>query len=254
MDFLSKQFSSSLNLQDHCPASEEHEVACQDCGLDPICDELDYAEPESGVPEGILLRRRSIERGETLFRAEDPFHSIFAVKSGSFKTQISTTGGSNTVIGFHLPGELIGTEAYSDRKYTSTARALENSSVCELRIDRLPESRRPLQNLQRAIIELLSQDIAAVRSINAELIRQGANQRVAAFLLGFVHRLESRGMPSNEFRLTMSRRDIASYLGLASETVSRIMTRFNKEGLINTRGKRTRVIDLKHLQEIAENA
>ncbi|MBL3591442.1 MAG: cyclic nucleotide-binding domain-containing protein [gamma proteobacterium endosymbiont of Lamellibrachia anaximandri] len=124
-------------------AEEPLEVECDACGLDPICQVLDYAEAGSGVPEGVLLRRLPVARGETLFQANGVFSSIFAVKSGSFKTYIPSTGKGDRVIGFHQPGELIGVEAVSSGSYPCTARALEPISVCELWISQLPEAGRP---------------------------------------------------------------------------------------------------------------
>ncbi len=197
------------------------------------------------------MRRRPVARGATLFEMGEPFHSIFAVKSGAFKSVIRDGTGASTVVGFYLPGELIGTEAYAGGRYSATVRALENSSVCELRMDRLSQSGRPLEEIQHAIITLLSQDLSSVRALQAELIRQSGPQRVAAFLVGFAHRLDERGLGAGEFRLPMSRSDIASYLGLASETVSRIFTRFQRQGLIRVRGKRTCLIDLPGLRKIA---
>ena len=157
---MDKPRSSAHRAQCDTPAIPKSivEVDCEDCGLDPICVVLDYAEDTSGVPEGVLLRRCPVERGETIFRQGDPFHSIFAVKSGSFKT-LTHARQTDQVVGFHFPGELIGVEAMSQKSYPCTARALEKSSVCELRTSRLPESGRPLEALQAAVINLLGSEV-----------------------------------------------------------------------------------------------
>lgn len=232
-------------------SDQRTEVECEDCGLDPICMVLDYAEAESGVPEGVLVRRRPIERGETLFHKGDPFHSLYAVKSGSFKTLIPRDDRPDQVIGFHLPGELIGAEAMAGESYPCTARALEKSSVCELRLDRLPDAGRPLEALQRSIIELLGKEVAFSHELIGSLVHQSAEQRVAGFLLSLSERLQRRGMPSADFTLSMSRSDIGNYLGLASETVSRIFTRFQKQDLIRIQRKHIFMKDLRGLVKVS---
>ncbi|HHH39885.1 MAG TPA: cyclic nucleotide-binding domain-containing protein [Sedimenticola sp.] len=229
----------------------QQEVACASCGLDPLCNVLDYAGEQSGLPEGLLLRRRPVARGETLFHIHDPFRSIYAVKQGSFKTFIPRPDGSDQLIGFHLPGELIGAGAMAAERYPCTARALENSRVCEIDLSRLPESGRPLQRIQRAVIELLGQEVAFGSELIAALVHQSAEQRVAGFLISLSDRLQRRGMPGTEFHLSMSRSDIGNYLGLASETVSRILTRFSKAGLIHVRHKRVHLIHANTLAGIA---
>jgi len=229
------------------------EVECEDCGLDPICVVLDYAGEESGVPEGILVRRRPIERGETLFHKGDPFRSLYAVKSGTFKTLISHQGRPDQVVGFHLPGELIGAEAMAGEHYPCTARALEASSVCELCLELLPDAGRPLEALQRSIIELLGKEVAFNHELIGSLVHQSAEQRVAGFIMSLSDRLQRRGMPGDDFNLGMSRSDIGNYLGLASETVSRIMTRFQKQGLIRIQRKRISVRAPARLEQVAEN-
>ncbi len=234
-----------------CPGGEPQEVECEDCGLDPICVVLDYAEEESGVPEGVLVRRRPVERGETLFHKGDPFHSIYAVKSGAFKTLIPREGQPAQVIGFHLPGELVGTEGIAGAVYPCTARALENSSVCELRLDRLPDAGRPLEALQRSVIELLGKEVAFNHELIGALVHQTGEQRLAGFLLSLSERLERRGMPGRHFVLSMSRSDIGNYLGLASETVSRLLTRFQKQGLIRIQRRRIVIVDPAAITAIA---
>ena len=229
-------------------------VECDDCALDPMCRILDYNQGENRPPDGILLRRQAVNRGNTLFLMGDPFRSIFAVKSGSFKTLIPLHQGGGQVIGIHLPGELIGAEALSTRRYSCTARALEPSSVCELRMARLEESGRSLEVLQRGVIELLGREVAFSHALSNSLIRQSGEQRVAAFLLNLSVRLDARGMHGAEFSLSLSRSDMASYLGLAGETVSRLLTKFQKVGALTIRHKHVCLKDRKLLEQFAARA
>ena len=213
-------------------------MACEQCGLDPICQVLDYASEASGVPAGILLRRQPVARGAILFRYQQPFTSIYAVKSGSFKTFVPDAQHPDQVLGFQLAGELIGAEAITSGSYPCTARALETSSVCELRLQRLAETGRPQVELQQAIIEVLGGELAASHRMLASLVHQSAEQRVAGFLLNLSGRLQQHGMAGDQFNLSMSRSDIGSYLGLAGETVSRVLGKLHEKDCIQLRRKR----------------
>jgi CRP/FNR family transcriptional regulator len=219
-------------------ADAQLEVECKNCDLDPLCSILDYANDGSGVPEGILLRHRHLSRGETIFRKDDPFRSLFTVKSGSFKTYVPNGSGGEQVIGFHLFGELMGAEGLSGGFYPYTTRALESGAVCELRLDGLPETGRSQEDLQQGIIQMLSSEISLNRQLMAAMIHQSAEQRLLSFLSNLSQRLQAKGMPHSQFRLGMSRSDIGNYLGLASETVSRVLTKLQKTGAIELRRKR----------------
>ncbi|MES9958860.1 MAG: helix-turn-helix domain-containing protein [Sedimenticola sp.] len=245
---------SLATIRTACKADKQAvsaEVECQNCGLDPICSILDYAEERSGVPEGVLLRRRPVSRGETIFRKDDPFHSLFAVKAGSFKTYIPRFDHTDQVVGFHLVGEMLGSEGMANGSYPYTARALENSSVCELRLEKLEDSGKPIEELQQGIIELLGKEVAFSHELIASMVHQTSEQRVAGFLSSLSHRLHRRGMPSQEFNMGMSRSDIGNFLGLAGETVSRVLTKFQKQGLIRLKHKRVTILDAAAVQQMA---
>jgi CRP/FNR family transcriptional regulator len=227
------------------------EVACKECDLDPMCQVLDYAEPGSGVPPGILLRRQSVSKGEMLFDIEQSFKAVYAVKSGSFKAMEPDLNEQERVVGFYLPGDLIGVEGIANRYYTYSARALEAGSVCILEMDRLAESGRSAEAIQRSLIEMLGREVALTHSQTAFLIRQNADQRLAAFILALALRISIRGLGRDRLYLSMSRSDIASYLGLARETVSRVLTRFQREGLIQLRNQCLILLSRDGLQEVA---
>ena len=229
------------------------EVACSDCGLDPMCLVLDYAEQGSGVPEGILLRRQQMTSGSVLFASGQPFDAIYAVKSGSFKALITDPKTGDRVVGFYFAGELIGAEGMAERRYTISVRALEASQVCVLHIDRLDEAGRSQQRIQQALIEMLGREVALNHRLTAAMVRQNADHRLAAFLISLSERLGSRGFSPEEFKLRMSRTDIGSYLGLARETVSRLFTRFQRQGLIRLRNRQLQLMDAEGLQRIASS-
>ncbi len=244
----------ALSDGDGCAGKKSQEVECVNCILDSMCQLLDYAKADADLPEGILLRHKSVARGETIYRQEDPFRAVFAVKSGSFKNIIPETDGQEQVVGFCLPGELMGAEGMSEKLYPSTVRALEASHICELRVERLPESGRPLEVLQQRMIELLGGEIAFNRKLMATIARQSSEQRMAAFLLNLSQRYSSRGYAGHEFVLRMSWADIGSYLGLASETVSRVMSKFQKAGLLVLEKKCVTLLNTSGLKELVGGA
>jgi len=225
------------------------EVECELCGLDALCELLEYGECDQ--PSDTLLRSQPVSRGDVIFKAGEPFRSFIAVKSGSFKTTTTTQQGQEKVTGFHLAGEMVGTEGIALDYYSSTARALESGSICELRLDNLYKIGCPQHELQSRVISILGSEVAFSQGLHGTLIRQSSEQRLAAFLLSVYNRLDKRGISSVDFRLSMSRSDIASYLGLASETVSRILMKLQKLGMINIRNKQVQISDLDALEGLA---
>ncbi len=231
----------------------ESEVECNLCSLDPICALLDYGSEKVELAKGVLFRRQRVARGETLFRSGDPFHSLFAVKSGSFIMLHKKEQHPDQVAGFQFAGDLIGADGMAGEHYPCTVRALEPSSVCELRMARLQQPGRSLEAFQRGIISILGQEIAFCHGLHASLVRQNGEQRLAAFFLSLSSRHRARGMPGSEFRLTMTRSDIASYLGLSRETVTRGLSRLQKEGTVTVSGKRVRLERFDLLEGLAGN-
>jgi CRP/FNR family transcriptional regulator len=207
-------------------------VACSECGLDPLCQVLDYGEREQIARANILLRRQPVRRGEVLFLANQPFFALFAVKSGSFKAICQDFTGKERVVGFYLPGDLIGSEGMANEFYSYSVRALEESAVCRVDINRLAVSGRDAEMVQAALIRMLGQEVVMNHLVTTSLIQQNAEQRLAAFILSLAKRSGLRGLSQQQLGLSMSRSDIASYLGLARETVSRVLTRFQNHGLI----------------------
>jgi CRP/FNR family transcriptional regulator len=216
-----------------------------------MCQVLDYAEPGSGVPYGILLRRQPVSKGEMLFDIEQPFNAVYAVKSGSFKAVEPDLNGQDRVVGFYLPGDLIGIEGMANRHYSYSVRALEAGCVCVLEVDRLEESGRSSEAIQHALIEMLGREVALTHSLTTSLIRQNADQRMAAFILALALRTSIRGLGGDRLYLGMSRSDMASYLGLARETVSRVLTRFQRDGLIQLRNQSLMLLSRDGLQQVA---
>ncbi len=190
--------------------------------------------------DDIVKRTRPLHRGDFLFRNGDRFRSLYVVKTGSVKSFAPSPEGGEQVLGFHLPGEIIGLDAIEKDAHACSAKVLETSAICEIPFGRLEELTASIASLQHQMYRLLSKEIAHDTDMLLLLGKKSAEERLAAFLISMSKRLQKRGLSPTDFYLSMSRHEIGNYLGLAVETVSRLFTRFQDEGLM--------LVDRKHIQ------
>jgi CRP/FNR family transcriptional regulator len=226
-------------------------VACKDCNLFQLCLPVGLVEPDLALLDRIIKRRRPVPRGEHLFRIGDPFATIYAVRSGSIKTYMVMEDGREQVTGFHLPGELLGLDAINIGVHPCSARALESASVCEVPFDRFEALWEQVPSLPRQMLRIMSKEILHEQGLLTQLGKKSAEERLAAFLLSLATRFRQRGFSAREFNLSMSRTDIGNYLGLVEETVSRLFTRFQEQGLTAVVRKHVRLLDEKRLGHLA---
>ena len=170
-----------------------------------------------------------LHAGEHVFREGDPFEAIAAVRAGTVKTYVIDQDGHEHVLGFHLPGEVIGLDAIDGDRYPCNAIALDTVMLCRFSFPKIAVLATRLPGLQRQLFRLLSRDIGRSALLAGDW---SADQRMAAFLVGLSRRLASRGYSANRFELTMARTDIGNYLRLAPETVSRVLRRLQQEGIL----------------------
>jgi CRP/FNR family transcriptional regulator len=227
------------------------QVACADCTIRQLCLPMGINEADMQRLESIVQRARPHHRGRHIFRLGDRFKSIYAIRSGSVKTYTMTLDGAEQITGFHLPGELIGLDAVSTGRHPCGAKALETTTVCEMPFGQLEELCAEIPGLQHQLLRLMSKEILADSELLTLLGKKAADQRLAALLFSLSMRYKQRGFSAKEFNLSMSRNDIADYLGLAVETVSRLFTRFHQEQLIEVQTKRIRILDPDRLQDLA---
>jgi CRP/FNR family transcriptional regulator len=220
-----------------------HRTSCNDCSLNPICLPLAVSVEELDQLEDIMRRGRPLKRGEHLYRASDQFESVFAVRSGAVKTYIVSEDGEEQVTGFYLPGEIVGMDGISTAHHVTSAKTLETSSVCEIPFARLEELSSKIPSLQHHFFSLMSREIQADRELHMLLSKKSADDRIASLLISIANRQKQRGLSGQRIRLPMSRYDIANYLGLAVETVSRIFTRFQQQGLLAVEGREVEILD-----------
>lgn len=227
-------------------------IACKDCSLSTLCLPVSLDNEDVERLNNIIRRGRPHQRGDHLFRENDHFHSIRVITSGSVKTYTPDENGNEQVLGFHLPGEVIGLDAIKDERHKCSAIALETTGVCEIPFEKLENLSSTIPSLQHRIYKLLSGEIGTETEMLTLLGKKSAEERLAAFLLSLSDRIRSRGFSPSDFFLSMSRHEIGNYLGLAVETVSRIFTRFQDDGLLNVERKHIQLLDIPRLQMIVE--
>ena len=190
-----------------------------------------------------------IRAGAHIFRAGDRFDAIAAVRSGTVKTSRVDRDGREQVLGFQLPGEIIGLSAIDRGRYPCNAIALDSVQLCRFSFPKIALLARRLPGLQKRLFGLLSRDIGYAERLSGD---HSADERMAAFLIDLSQRLAARGFAANRFQLTMPRTDIANHLRLAPETVSRVLRRFQDEGRIRVRGREVELKDATGLARTAE--
>ncbi len=228
-------------------------MACSNCDFSEIQDVILGVEDVSLVSK-ILKRRQQVPKGEGLFRAGQPFHAAYAVKSGTFMSYRLLEDGEEQVLAFHLPGELIGIDAIKEKQYSYSARALEPGSICELYFNDLAKLGESYVDAQDSLIRVMGGEISQAQRQSLLAARQAADERIAAFLLNLADRFNKRDFCSIHLRLAMSRQQIASYLGIAVETVSRCLKRFQSIGLLDVSGKQIEFLDRPGLENIARTS
>lgn len=229
-------------------------VACKNCSLSALCLPMGLASEDVERLDGIVKRTRPLHRGDYLFRSGERFRSLYVVKTGCVKTYAPSEEGGEQVLGFHLPGEIIGLDAIEKDAHACTARILETSAICEIPFSRLEELTSSIPSLQHQMYRLLSKEIGLEADMLLLLGKRNAEERLAAFLLSLSKRLHKRGLSATDFFLSMSRHEIGNYLGLAVETVSRLFTRFHDEGLLKVDRKHVELLDLNTLEAIVARA
>ena len=225
-------------------------TSCSDCRLSDLC--LPYGLQINQVEQlvTIIKNKWPLRVDDLLYSQDDKCRSLYAVKSGSFRSFIVNSEGVEQTIGFYLPGELMGLDALLHGKYSCSAVALETGSVCELPLSRLNELCLEMPGLQQQMMRILSKEIASDHDQILLLGHSSAKKRMATFLLMLSRRYGALGFSKTEFKLSMCRQDIANFLGLSNETISRQLTELSKAGIIIVKQRGIQIIDLNLLQSI----
>lgn len=225
-------------------------ITCSNCSLKELCLPLGLNREEIAQVDAVIRQSRRVKRGEYLFRAGEPFRSLYAVRTGFFKNCLSSHDGREQVTGFHMSGDLIGLDGIGNNQHGCDAQALEDSEVCELPFNRLEQLSRDIPSLQRHFFKLMSREIIRDQGVMLLLGNMKAEERLAAFLMNLSQRLSARGFAANDFVLRMSREEIGSFLGLKLETVSRTLSKFQANGWISVMHKHIKLLKPDVLREM----
>jgi CRP/FNR family transcriptional regulator len=199
---------------------------------------------DASVPvDELILTRKRVHSGEHLFRAGDPFDSLYVIRTGIFKIYALANSGRIQVTAFPMAGDLAGVDSIGSRTYAQNLVALDLGEVCAIPYARLQESIGLFPGLQHQINRILSHEIVREQDLMTLLGTMRGEAKVAEFLLSLANRFAARGYSSTEFNLRMSRSEIGSYLGLTLETVSRIVSKLQRLGLIRTKGREVGIVD-----------
>ncbi|MDK4681110.1 fumarate/nitrate reduction transcriptional regulator Fnr [Kingella negevensis] len=227
---------------------------CSNCSLHEICMPAGLQESDFQNFGLVIKQSRRVKKGEYLFHSGEPFSSLYAIRTGFFKTTVNLQDGRDQVTGFFMSGELVGMDGISINKYICDAVALEDSEVCELPFDKLEELQKYAPHITLHFFRLMSREIVRDQSVMLLLGNMRAEERLAVFLMNLSDRLSMRGFAAYDFILRMSREEIGSYLGLKLETVSRTLSRFNQEGLISVEHRHIKILQPEALQKIVSSS
>ena len=241
---------SATAVRKTCP--HDVKVSCASCRLSELCLPIALNKTEIHQLDEIVERNRPYKKGDHLYRQNDAFKSVYAVRSGSFKSYVLNNSGQGRVTGFFLPGEIIGMDGISSKHYANSTVALEHSSICEIPFNQLEKLSHQLPSMQHHFFAIMGNEIAKDQQIHTLLSSYTAEERTASFLLGLSSRYARVSFSPTRFLLPMTRSDIGEYLGLTVETVSRIFTGLQRKGLIEVNNREIELLDIEALRGIIE--
>jgi CRP/FNR family transcriptional regulator len=226
------------------------ETSCASCTSRELCIPGGTRSDDLPRIENLVYARRRVKRGEALFNAGDEFRAIYSVRSGFFKSSVTDGEGREQVTGFCMGGELLGLDGIGTGRHNGAAIALEDSEVCVLPYALIEELAREMPALQRQLHAIMAREIVRDHGVMMLLGSMRAEERLATFLLNLSKRFTARGYSRCEFNLRMTREELGSFLGLKLETVSRLFSAFQKDGLIEVQQKFVRIRDIAGLERI----
>jgi CRP/FNR family transcriptional regulator len=227
--------------------------SCKSCHSAKFCLVQNLKDKDLMDFNSIVKRRKPLQRGERLFQSGDVFHSVYIVHSGSVKITIESSDGEQQITGFYFPGDLVGVDGFENSSHVYTVETLETSSFCEISVKQFEAAAKKIPLLQQQFFKLISREIRHEQELMLLLGRMDSRRRLASFLVAMSSQLQAQGYSSHSINLSMTRHDIANYLGLAIETVSRLLTTFQNNDVLDVMRRNITIKDQRKLHGIAEN-
>ncbi len=250
--YMENTIPQSISLHSSLPTNlNEIRAHCSSCSLHQLCLPMGLADSDMEKLDKIIGRRRRIVRDSTLYRMDDPFSYLYAIRFGHFKTYQVNHGGQQHITGFQMAGELLGMDAIGTGRHHCDAVALEDSEVCEIPFSGLEGLFGEIPNLLSHFHRIMSREITREQNVMLLLGSMRADQRFAAFLVNLSSRYAARGYSSTRFQLRMSREEIGNYLGLTIESVSRLLSKFKKLDLLKVDHREIELVQLATLKALA---
>lgn len=230
-------------------AMADYQSSCSRCSVSELCLPNGLARADVRRLEALVAPARELARAQKLFSQGEPLHALYVVRSGSMKTVVLDANGLEQIVGFHYPGDLLGLDGIAQERYGCAAVALQASEFCRIPFARLEELTDRVPTLRRRLMRLMSRQLSYDDRRLHGLGRKSSEARLAAWLLDSCREGGRDARPRRELSLSMSRTDLANFLGMRIETVSRILTRMDRDGVIQVR---RRVIVIRDFDQLAE--
>ncbi len=229
-------------------------IGCESCSLNNVCIPNGLSESEIAELEISVDKTIKINKKDALYHSKNEVDGIYAIKSGAIKTSISNEDGQEQVLEFHLPGDLLGFDAFNSGVHNCDAIALEDTLLCKISMEDFHDLCGRLSGVRKEMMHQVGKEIAHNQSLLLSLGQQQTNERLATFLLEMSTHFQSRGFSGHEFVLPMPRQDLSNYLGMAVETLSRIISRMTEDGLIKMDRRLVIISDMEKLQNLAHTS
>src|SRR6476620_8215524 len=226
-------------------------ASCAACSMHQLCLPMGLDDADMSRLDAIIGRRRKVPRDTYLYRMGDSFTNLYAIRLGHFKTFQINVSGEQQITGFQMAGELLGMDAIGTERHHCSAMALEDSEVCDIPFTRLEELFGHIPTLLHHFHRMMSQEITREQNVMLLLGNMRAEQRFAAFLVNLASRYAARGYSGTCFQLRMSREEIGNYLGLTIESISRLLSRFKKLGLLRVSNREIEFLDAAKMKSVA---
>lgn len=225
--------------------------SCGDCEWSDCCVNraLNRAESQKSHANRTIAYRKN----NHLFRQGDGLDSLYFLRSGSAKSIVCTTEGIERIVGFHFAGDIVGFDGIMSKRHQSTTVALETAGVCRIPFARLKNESIGNADFWDEVLSSIGAAVAEKQNYALLLGQKSVHARFAAFLCQLSSKYASRGCSGEEFNLSMSRQDIANYLSMAVETLSRLISEFQQRGLIKVERRFVRIIDVPSLRTISHS-
>ena len=229
---------------------ENIKASCSYCTLNELCFPRGMEMADMEKLNAVIEREKPLHKNDFLYREGDECKAIYAVRSGGIKTTVQNQNGESQIVGFHLPGELIGFDGFATDIHACSAEILETTSVCELPLTNLEALCEAIPGLQKQMRRIMGLEVNSDHDLLLLLGKMNADEKLATFLINLSNRMKQRNWKETDFNLNMSRQDIANYLGMAVETVSRLFAQFQEKGIISADKRNIMITDMAALKRI----